>query len=256
MSGTKRGKEALSIENRQAFLGKINVSFPWELPNNIHGPAVVFDVVAASHNIANLVSRADQLYVVTKDTVHYALHEIPDAVLVGESDDLTLREKFVASNSVSSIAQTDVKAKKVILITNNGTHTLAELWDKGARPLVVASYANLDSTVNWLLDKESNAESITLVPSGGREQIFASSPNLLEDLLCAKAAEDLLRGRVPNFEQDFLTAREFIDQHYPQSWPTKEEDLTLIFSSSEIYPVVPLCEKLPNGLLKVVTAPI
>lgn len=228
---------------------RINISFPWELPNKLSGPAVIFDVVASSHNIAYLVNKVDELYVVTKETVHFALKEIPEALLIGESDDPQLKDKFFASNSASSITQADLKDKKVILITNNGTHTLNEIWDKGARPSVVGGYANLHTVINWLLSHANITESITLVPSGGRESVFANNPNLLEDLLCAKAAKDLLQGRTPDLEDYFAASREFINRCYPQNWSTKERDLALIFASFDLYPVVPICEKLSNGLM-------
>lgn len=239
------------IGHSKTYSGEITISYPWELPNKIRGPAVMFDVVAASHNISYLVRNVDALYVVTQDTVHFALEELPHAVLVGESDDPALQDKFVASNSASIIAHTDLKGKKVILLTYNGTYTLHEIWDKGARPVIIADYANLHTVVKWLQMQEGDTESITLVPSGGREKEHSSHPNLLEDLLCAKAAEELLQGKTANLQKDFAKSRNFINQNYPQYWPTKDADLDLIFTAFDIYPVVPACEKLQNGLLKV-----
>lgn len=239
--------------SKNFYEGKINIFFPWDLPDKISSPAVMFDVVAASHNIAYLVNRVKELYVVTKVNVREALRLIPDGVLIGESDDEQLRnelqDKFIFNNTASSIAKADVGGKKVILITNNGTHTLSELWDKGARPIILAGYANLQTVVDWLLKETIYEEMITLVPSGGREKIFSANPNLVEDFLCARAAESLMRGIMPNFEEDFIKAKEFIDQYYPKDWPTKEADLALIFTNKNLYPVVPVCLKHENGLL-------
>src|SRR3989344_2527660 len=105
---------------------KITISFPWDLPEKVSGPAVMFDVKAASHK------------------------------------------------------------KKVILITNNGTHTINELWEKGVSPIMIAGYSNLQTVANWLLRNYLDTPMITLVPSGGREERYAQNRNLLEDLLCAQ----------------------------------------------------------------------
>lgn len=233
------------------FKGKIRISFPWDLPNRIHGPAVMFDVNAASHNIAYLTTVVKELFVATKDNIRRALDLIPDAVLVGESDDPDLQDKFLVSNHASNINRADLKNKKVILITNNGTHTLNELWQKGAGPIVAAHYANLQTAVYWILSNFINSPVITLVPAGGREAIYAKNHNLLEDLLCAQAMEKLLRGKKPDLKTDFARARKYIDEHNPQYWPTKEDDLKLIFTKKDLYKVVTVCVKDKNGLLKI-----
>ncbi|OGG17616.1 hypothetical protein A3D78_05175 [Candidatus Gottesmanbacteria bacterium RIFCSPHIGHO2_02_FULL_39_14] len=230
---------------------KITISFPWDLPDKINGPAVMFDVNAASHNIAYLVKIALELLVVDKKNVHQALKAIPEAVLAGESDDPLLQKRFFVSNSASLVNKADLHKKKVILITNNGTHTINELWEKGADPILVAGYANLQTVANWLLRNYLDTPMITLVPSGGREERYAQNRNLLEDLLCAQALEKLLREKKPDLKADFSKARKFIKDHNPQYWPTKEADLALIFTEKDLYQVVPICIKHKNGFLQI-----
>ncbi len=237
-----------------AFRGIVNIFFPWQLPAVLNGPAVMFDVVAASHNIAYLVSGASELYVATRTNVHFALNEVPDALLIGECEDSSLQGRFASGNDASSVVNVDVRGKKIILITINGTHTLDEIWDKGAEPLITVDYANIHSVAEWLLKERPNVEAITLVPSGGREKVFSSNPDLLEDLLCAESMRCLLRGEEPDFKNNFVLSKRFIDQCYPQHWPTKQADLDLIFTDCDLYPVVPICEKSTAGLMRIVNA--
>ena len=233
------------------FTGQIVISFPWDLPQRVSGPAVMFDVNAASHNIAYLLTVAKELFVVHKENVYQALKSNPDAVLIGESDDQNLQKRFFVSNHASAIHRADLKGKKVILITNNGTHTLNELWVKGAIPIIAGHYVNLRTVTNWVLKNFRYAPQITFVPAGGREVVYAKNHNLLEDLLCAQAMEKLLRGKEPDLKADFKKARKYIDETNPQYWPTKEEDLDLIFSEKDLYSVVPACVKDKNGILRI-----
>jgi phosphosulfolactate phosphohydrolase-like enzyme len=230
---------------------EIKISFPWDLPEKLSGPAVMFDVNAASHNIAYLITKVKELYVVTHKNVHFALKEIPDAVLIGESDDPTLQNIFVSTNSASNVIHAEVKDKKVILITFNGTQTLNELWDKGARPVITGHFVNLHTVTNWLFNQQFPNNALTLIPSGGREKLYSTCHNLLEDLLCAEATKDLLCGKTPDFEKIFAASRKYIYDHNPQPWPTKEKDLALIFTAKDRYPVVPVCEMQRNGIIRI-----
>jgi phosphosulfolactate phosphohydrolase-like enzyme len=229
-------------------MGKIDISFPWDLPDRLTGPAVMLDVISASFNIVYLVGHAKELYVTTHANVYAALENVPDAVLIGESDDPVLKKKFIATNSAAMIVQTPVEGKKVIFISFNGTQTIGELLDKGAKPVIVANYANMHAVAKWLLSQHQLSDSITLVPSGGREEIFAANHNLDEDLLAALALEELLRGNEPDFETYFKKSRQSLLRNYPiDKQPSKS--LPFVFTASDTYPVIPICEKLPNGLL-------
>lgn len=232
------------------FSGKIAIFFPWDLPEKFSGPTVMFDVNSASHNIAYLSGICEELFVVTKNNVWKALDIVKDAVLVGESNDLELNKKFFARNSASEIIKADLKNKKVILITNNGTKTINEIWDKGASPIIVCDYANLHTVANWLFENYMGASAITLVPAGGREAIYSLDPNLLEDLICAQAMEDLLKGKEPDLKSGFVRSIKYIHKTNPSSSPS-EADLKEIFTPKDKFRTVPVCFKHKNGLLEI-----
>ncbi|OGG09613.1 hypothetical protein A2154_03090 [Candidatus Gottesmanbacteria bacterium RBG_16_43_7] len=232
--------------------GNINICFPWDLPFKLTGPVVMFDILAASFNIIYLSGITSELWVVSNDTVHMALEKINDAVLVGESTDPRLHQKFSVTNNPVDIVNANLKSKKVILITNNGTQTLGELWTKGARPVIIGHYVNSNAVIKYLRNNYAESAGISLVPSGGREEVFHADPNLKEDLYCAQAYADLLAGNNPDYNSLFEKSREsFAIQYPPTSQPTPAQ-LSLIFQIAK-YDTVPICRKESSGILQVVS---
>jgi phosphosulfolactate phosphohydrolase-like enzyme len=227
----------------------ITVSFPWDLPEKITGPAVVIDVNCASHNIAYLLTKSAELYLVTQENANFALSEIPDALFIGESDDQRLSKKFFSNNDAVSVVKVNTKDKKVILLTFNGTQTIKKALDKGSDPVIAASYPNLHATVSFL--KKNNFPEITLVPAGGREKMYAPDHNLLEDLLCAEMMKTFLSGGVPDFEEVFRRSKEYIINNSRDINFSYDERFKLIFTYHDTYPVIPVCRKFPNGLIEV-----
>lgn len=243
-------------EIEETNLMETETYWPWELPPKLEGPAVMFDVVSASTNIANLVGRARQLYLVTKENVETAVEAIPEALLIGETDDENLRKKletrFVATNSTAEIIRASVEGKDVILITNNGTHTVSELLATGADPVAVGSFVNLRACADWIL-KHKHWQNVTLVPSGGREIFFAANPRLPEDFTCAKAMEDLLLGKQQDLGQIIEAAKELMKLPYKDKYPAPE-NIAIIFQAKDTFPVVPVCKRLASGLVQVTNA--
>jgi phosphosulfolactate phosphohydrolase-like enzyme len=227
----------------------IHVAFPWELPDKMTGPGVVIDVNCASHNIAYLLTQTEKLYLATQNNADFALSEIPESVIIGESDDINIQKKFISDNDAVSIVNTNVNNKKVILLTFNGTQTIYEALEKGANPVIAASYPNLHIVCNWLI--EQNFPEITLIPAGGREKMYSPNHNLLEDLLCAESMKSYLTGKKPDFEDVFSKSQEFIKLNSRDNNFNYDKRFKLIFTPTDSYPVIPICRKLPNGLIKV-----
>jgi phosphosulfolactate phosphohydrolase-like enzyme len=242
--------------NRKIFPGKINISFPWDLSERLTGPAVMFDIISASFNIIYLTLNTKELYVVTKENVIQALEILPDAALIGEVDDPILKEilknKFIASNSPTVITQTYLQDRRIILITNNGTHTLNELSQKGANPIIIGHYANIHTVAEMLIKKTNQSQIITLIPSGGREQTYADDPNLQEDLFCAEAMRDILTAHQPDFDKLYRKSKSSLKKQYKLSGIPRQSTLDIIFGSLDKYPIIPFCLKQPNGLLKII----
>jgi hypothetical protein len=234
---------------------EIAILWPWEIKTRLNGPAVMFDVVAASYNIIDLLGREEppeHLYLTTKDGVLSALAQFPLAKLLGEIDDpilyQRLKDKFVSSNSPEEIKKTSVAGNDAILITNNGTHTLVELIGHGASPVYVGHFVNIRALVSHLKNFHEH-EQITLVPSGGREKIFEKNPNLGEDLVAAEACRDLLSGSERSLSDDVMLARESIARDYEGYLP-KPKTLDLVFQLQD-YSVVPQCTKVGEGIIRV-----
>ena len=225
------------------------ILWPWEIKGPIEGPAVMFDVLAASHNIIYLSQKAKRLFAVTKNSVFDALERYPDAVLIGEVEDphlyAKLKDKFISDNAPSRVLAADVSGRDVVLITNNGTHTLSELIDHGANPVIVGHWINIDAVVAYI--RRQKGHRIHLVPSGGRDKVFENiGGKLMEDWYCAEATRDLLRGQARDFENDIRQSREFINSVAPQD----EDELLLILRLNSTN-VVPLCYPISSGIIEV-----
>ena len=225
------------------------ILWPWEIKSPIEGPAVMFDVLAASHNIIHLAQIAKRLFTVTKKKVLEALDRYPDAVLIGETDNpqlyAQLKEKFISSNQPSTVLRADVANKDVVLITNNGTHTLSELIEHQANPVIVGHWINIDAVVAYL--RNQKGDRIHLVPSGGREKIFENvGGKLMEDWYCAQAMKDLIIGTSRDYKNDFRASREFIHTIAPQ-----DEDELLLILRVNTTNVVPLCYPISSGIIEV-----
>lgn len=223
------------------------ILWPWEIKGPIKGPAVMFDVLAASHNIIHLAQKSRRLFTVTKDSVLDALTRYPDAVLMGEVEDPDLRKKlpFISSNRPSSVLRADVADREVILITNNGTHTLSELIDHGASPVIVGHWINIDAVVAYL--RRQKGHSIHLVPSGGRDKIFEKiGGKLMEDWYCAEAAKFFLEGKPYDVAQAFEKSRAFLHGVAPQD----EGGLSYVLAVNTTN-VVPICYPTSSGIIEV-----
>lgn len=225
------------------------ILWPWEIKGPIEGPAVMFDVLAASYNIIHLSQKARRLFTVTKDSVLDALVRYPDAALIGETDNpallAKLKDKFISTNSPSSIVGTDVLGRDVILITNNGTHTISELIDYRANPVIVGHWVNIDAVANFI--RANDYGRVYLIPSGGREKIFERvGGKLMEDWYCAESLRDRIAGKSVDFEQAFQKSRAFI--HYVD--PKGEHAVPLILQANTTT-VIPHCFSVASGIIEV-----
>lgn len=243
-------------------MNKIQIRWPWsiEAHERIDGPAVILDVNAASTNIAAILGSADEFYVTNRDGLHTVLEKMPDAILVGESKDPEIAKKFQVSNNASHIDQAVrdgiFTGRRIVLLTTNGTYVLCRLIEHGATPVLSVSYVNLFTVSSWLASNGYDS-GIMLVPAGGQEIEFENDRELVEDKICAEALAAVLRGEQMNREVFFAASRAGIDRQYVKYeglWPTKQADLDLIFSPRDRYPVVPLCRKTTDGLIRVIDA--
>jgi phosphosulfolactate phosphohydrolase-like enzyme len=242
---------------KKNLIHSIGLCWPWNIPEEkfrFKGPAVVFDINAATYNIASLVGRAKELFLSTKAGVVAALDRLPHAVLIGEVDDPILKEKlkgvFVSSNNPISIDGVDIRGKQVILITNNGTETISEVLAAGAHPVYSGHYANFSSIVYHLRSK--GASRVALVPSGGREAIYEGRRKLVEDLLCAQAMQRALGGLEVSPNDDFPLLREQIFGGF-----YSERNRIQVINHElqmDIFDVVPICERVDEALIRVAQA--
>jgi 2-phosphosulfolactate phosphatase len=154
----------------------------------------VIDVLRSTTVIAHaLASGAREIVPVTQPEEAFALAARigrARAFLGGEAQSARI-EGFDAGNSWNEYPRALVEGKSVILRTTNGTQALRALAPMTQRSAVLClSFANLTPTVERIAAAHSGS-SVTLLCCG-QDGEFS-----LEDFLCAGAAVQALRSRLP-----------------------------------------------------------
>jgi len=220
--------------------------WPWELPPKLAGTAVVADVWAATTNIAHFISRGTaRLLVVNSTSVREVKKRFPGALTIGESLDLP-KDFFDVSHIPPASINADVAGRIVIYMSNNGTRVIGDVFTKGATDIVCITFSNLPSVVTWLMNTREKSISVAL--SG---EITFEDKKSMEDLYCAQALRDMLADPKADISRYIEQAQEFMVPHYKGINVKRDFKVAL---TPGLYPVVPLCTKLEDGLIEVKAA--
>jgi len=221
----------------------IHIFWPWELTEKITGTVVVCDVFAATTNIASFLARgAKELLLVNAQTLRLVKNHHPDAWVIGDRGTLP-KKIFHASNHPSEVVRLNVLHKTVIYMSANGTRMIEEAFRKGAKRIVTASFTNIDAVASWLREKKTSE--IILLPAG---EINLPDQRSREDKICAEVLRDILEERDADWESRLKEAERFICANYHMVHPEAEYAVVL---ARNRYPVVPLCEPVRKGLIRV-----
>lgn len=226
----------------------MRILWPQDLPLSLKGClAVVIDVFAATSNIPWMISQyVNDLILVTEKSIIQARKQYPQAQIVGESADPTI--KFSATNFLSNLQTFNVRNKTILYMTDNGTRKIQLAIDKMAGKVITASFVNLRAVISYLKNAD---EEIIVVPSG--EYQLPSwgyrDDRAMEDWLCAKAIIDGTKGKDIILEKYTNPAEEFIRRYYPIH-PSVEADLKLTLHSTQL-DVVPICSSGKDGFIHI-----
>lgn len=221
---------------------KIQIYWPWELPEVINGIAVIIDVNAATTNISMLLARkAKELFIVNENNVARLKEKHPGCLVIGESNTLP-NGFFDANNCTNIIAKLPIESKTVLYMSNNGSRTIELTFMKNAKQVVTCSFTNIHIVTNWL--HKQQAEVIYLIPAGDKQ---FKDPKVLEDKVCTDAIDAILKGKSLKWENIFSEAKEYISTHYADF---SEEETAIQFAVDK-YPVLPLCIRDGEGLIRI-----
>lgn len=125
---------------------KVDILWPWELPEKIDGTAIVIDILAATSNISwFLTHEVRKLVIVNSSNVDKARGKYKDALIIGESDDPRFRNYFFSSNSPAEIEKVDVKDKVILYMSNNGSKVIEEAINRQAQKVLTVSFNNIEA---------------------------------------------------------------------------------------------------------------
>lgn len=118
--------------------------------------------------------------------------------LVGAERQGEIVEGFDLGNSPYSYMNDDLVGKDIVLTTTNGTKAIDTAKD--ADTLIIASFLNLDSVINWLLKQNKN---VVCLCSGWQDKFN------LEDTICGGAIADglLSTGKYTSNEDSSIAAK-------------------------------------------------
>jgi phosphosulfolactate phosphohydrolase-like enzyme len=233
----------------------IRINWPWDAPEKIEGIAVVFDVYAATTNIASLVYRKTRdLIIAGEKNVLRARELYRDALLIGETENSVIGGMLDSRNMPADVACLVVTGKRVILMTNNGTRVIEQALQAGARMVLTASFANIGSTARYLSRLKN--ETVLFIPAGERT-LPDMMPDFkaMEDYYCAEALQDILTNNMMNTGTYIMqNTRSFIQTHYPPSQQTTQDiDIAL---SIDTCPLVVCCTVEEDGFIHSRALPI
>ena len=173
------------------------------------GLAVVIDVFRATTVVSYLFAQgAQRIYpVATVDKALLLRDVMRDVVLVGERGGKKI-EGFDLGNSPTEVMKQRLDSKIVVHTTTNGT--LGLVSTNLAQQRLVASFVNISATVDYI--KRLNPTVVSLIAANS-----VSGNKCEEDTLCARAIEDMLRGKAPHWSdihnriKHSRTGRKFFD---------------------------------------------
>lgn len=172
------------------------------------GVNVIIDTFRASNTILALLKYCNEVFPVS--SVEDALNSDAD-IIVGEVGGLRPKG-FHLTNSPVEIEKlgTDLKGKKVVLRTTNGTQGL--LKSRGAKEVIVASPRNLGVVVDFLEQMLEEGLNVTIIPMGTSTE--NGNVRVPEDDITGDLIIQLLKGNEQELTEQMLFQRIFEDRAY------------------------------------------
>ena len=157
------------------------------------GITVMMDVFRASNTIINcLAAGAEYIIPVGELEDAYKLKiDHPDHLLFGERNGIP-PGGFDYDNSPAKSVQSDLKGRKIILTTSAGSQGI--LNSKNADEILIGSFANVQSVVDYLIQKDPEKVSLLAIGNNAIEPAT-------EDEECAEFIKSQLTGMETDFDQ-------------------------------------------------------
>lgn len=153
---------------------------------------VVLDILRATSTIVTALAHhaIEVIPVVEPAEVVDLVRSIGAAECVtgGERKGLKI-EGLELGNSPLEYTESGVRGKKVILCTTNGTKAIK--WTQGAAEVIIGSYLNIDTVVDYL---KTGSQDIVIICSGREMNVS------LEDLACAGMIVQKLQAVLPELQ--------------------------------------------------------
>lgn len=160
---------------------------------------VVIDVLRATSAITTALHCGVEA-IIPVSSVEEARAYKAQGYIAGAERDGQVVEGFDFGNSPYAYMDENMKGKKVVLTTTNGTKAIQMASDKPM--VVIGCLNNLDILCDWLIEQQKNT---LILASGWKDKVN------LEDTICGGAIADiLLESRCFRSDEDSTVAAKFI----------------------------------------------
>lgn len=145
---------------------------------------VVIDILRASSAICTALNHGAKR-IIPVVNVEVAKEYLNKADIVGAERGGQIVEGFEYGNSPYSYAGSHVKDKTIVLTTSNGTFAIAAA--QSADKVIIGSFLNLDSVVNWIKNQDMD---VVLLCSGWKGKF-----NLEDSLFAGAVVSELVNNK-------------------------------------------------------------
>lgn len=223
----------------------ITLCWSWEAVDTKGAVCAVSDVLAATTNIARMLTQGTKkLVLVNDETVEPVLARLKNAIPVGESRKLP-RGFFSVSNHPQELFRYDFRNRQVIYMSNNGTRVIADVLKKGARSVTAVSFVNMSAVLAYLQTQRDRRLILVAAGEGTYED-----PHAPEDYACITELSRILAGGEPLRERVFTDLEKRMRAYYGRNfW---EEDVGFVLKK-DTCPVVPVFVSHENGTIDTIT---
>jgi phosphosulfolactate phosphohydrolase-like enzyme len=208
--------------------------------------AVVIDVFRFTTTTAVLFSRGLAEALVIDTPRELALLPPHDYLIFSELSEVAARTDRV-DNSPLVAANVDLRDRRIVLVTTNGTralHVATSLPSLGGGSALLGSFLNARACAEQI--RASGARRVALMPAGD----FETGAPRIEDECCADALTALLAGDEPSFTALFERIRsdDRVRRRLERN-PAFAEDLAIALQT-DLTSAVPEARRAEDGLLR------
>ncbi len=157
---------------------------------------VVIDILRATTSMCVAFGNGVEFIVPVEHIDECATYKEKGFLIAGERSGIQI-EGFDLGNSPFSFEDPAIKDKRIAITTTNGTRALKAAQQRNAKEIVIGSFCNISTLIQWLIEQNEN---ICFLCAGWRDNVT------LEDTIFAGAMAKKLRHHFRRYQDTTIIA--------------------------------------------------